>query len=240
MIDEVLNFNEVKPKAERYFGMVFCKKHYIMVAFDIKYKAGDRDEYEAFGNCDDIAAKIQQELSLKFDDPKVIHFEGMHFIALLGINNLKRRDILLDQIKSVAANLKGGMLPAFTATAFVSGPYSEMQECRLAYREIRQCRLYKNVMSNEPVTDTENFKYNNNTYFPLDLMDEFTNYLVRGSKEECKNIIDNIIATNLERKVSHIKFINLMNTIFDHILNSVPFWKEDAREDLFMEKKYLE
>ena len=239
MIDDVTSYRKLKDQIDTYFKAIFCCRNYAMVGF--KFEAaqpGNSKNNKGTGVLlGDYSNTLQKNLETIFDYPVVFYMEDSLFIALVGLKEAEDRKQAMVKINTIMEEMKQTVDSAYSITGALSRFYSEAEDCKKTFKEIKACMAYRSLKPGNAILDFEKLNSANGIYFPADQIDKLSNLMISGNSKESKAIISHIIAENIENDISYIKFTNIINSIFNSIVNTLEFesFKKEEIEKLEME-----
>lgn len=239
MIDDITFYKDMKNEIDTYFKVIFSSRQFLMIAFDIGNEKKDLDGDRHLMMHDEIAKEIQKSLE-KIGDVSVVVFylENMELIALVGVNESMKREVLLRNINGVKDQLQSSVLSNYSVVVAVSKFYTEAQSCKEAYQEIKMCFAYRSIRNAKSLIDLEKIEYSYDSYMPLDFDEKLSNYILNGNAEESLNLIKQVIDINVESNTSYIKFENIISGIFNSIVNILVHLSVNKEEIIYAEREF--
>jgi AraC-type DNA-binding domain-containing proteins len=224
MIDDIGSNKKLNKKIDIYFKAISCCRNYAMVG--LKFEALNSSEENGFNNTgkfsvDNINSYIQKSLENIFDYPVLFYIENFMFVALVGLKENDDRKLTLVKISGIMEELKLATENKYAITIALSRFYEEAEHCKKSYIDIKACMAYRNIKPICSIIDYEKINSKTGMYFPSDQIDKLSNLIICGNGKESKAIVDHVITGNIEKGISYIKFINVVGSIFNSIVNSM-------------------
>lgn len=243
MIDDITFYKDMKDQIDTYFKAIFFNRQFLMVGFELlsstKIKNAEDDNIEI------MPEKIRKEIELSLEkigngncSVVVFYMENMQLVALVGVKEQIKRSKLLNDIDGVKEQLQKTVLSNYTVIAAVSKFYTEPQNCKEAFEEIKLCFAYRTIKNTKTLIDLEKNEYSYDIYMPLNFDEKLTNYIMSGNTCESINLIKQVIETNVSNNVSNIKFQYIIDTIFNNMVSILIHLNVDREELLVTEKEF--
>lgn len=217
LIEDIKLNKDIKTKANKYFDMIFESKKYIMVSFVLKENRIEEHNI----TFDNLAAAIQGNMRRYFPNSIVIHIDKMHFIGLIGLEEMVKRDSVINCMENFLSEELKDTLSGHSITAAVSRDYSELSDFKSAYKDIKLCMSYKYLKENKMIIDVEKIDYSFEAYLPANAMEKLSNYIISGNGKGVTDLIEEIISENINNNISYVKFTHIINAIFDNIVKTM-------------------
>lgn len=231
MIDDVTSYKKLKDQIDSYFKAIFCCRSYAMVG--LKFVSQNRSDAKDNKRTDlftgDLANNIQKQLESLFDFPVVFYMENSMFIALVGLRENDDRKMAIQKISDMMKEMEQIAGHGYVITGALSRFYTEAEDCKKAFKDIKACMAYRKLNSGSSIIDFEKLNSASGMYFPADEIDKLLNFIAKGDSKESKGIVNHIITENIENDISYIKFTNIINSIFNSIMNELEF--ENIKKD---------
>jgi len=241
MIDDITFYKHMKDQIDTYFKVIFSNQQFLMAAFDLvkRNKGRNEEEKAALVMPDEIADKIRSALNqIPYVTTHVFYFENMKLIALVGVKEQIKREKLLSDLNDAKERLQEGDLSDYTIIGAVSKFYTDVQDCRKAFDDIRLCFSYRNIKNTKDIVDIEKIDYNHDVYMPLDFNEKLTNFIMSGNIKECRELVNQVIQTNVQNNINYVKFQNILLDIFNIIINIMGYLKVDKNRILELEMEF--
>ncbi len=243
MIDDITFYKDMKDQIDTYFKAIFFNRQFLMVGFDLlstsKLKNVDDDSVEIMPDM------IRKEIEISLEkigngncSVVVFYMENMQLVALVGVKEQVKRSKLLNEIDAVKEQLQKTVLSNYTVLVAVSKFYTEPQNCKEAFEEIKLCFAYRTIKNTKTLIDLEKNEYSYDVYMPLNFDEKLTNYILSGNASESLNLIQQVIDTNVSNNVSNIKFQFIIDNIFNNMVNILVHLNVDREELLLIEKEF--
>lgn len=237
LIDDIKLTKDIKNKAYKYFDIIFENRKYIMICFLLKE---NRVEEAADVTGDNLAVIIQESMRKYFQSSIVLHTDNMQVIGLIGLEEAVNRDVVIHCVENCLIVEFKNVLPRYSITAAVSRYYSELNEFKSAYKDIKLCMSYRYVKDSKVIIDVEKIDYSYEAYLPTNGMEKLSNYVISGNGDNAVELIDEIISKNVENNISYIKFSHIVNNIFDNIVRTMGQQGYNLNEIIDIEQKYFD
>lgn len=243
LVDDITSYKKLESQINKYFKVVFFCKKFAMISFKFEGMAvpaaKDPKEREAFIP-DGIAQGIQERLDEYFEASSVFYMEGRLFIALVGLREQDERLKVIEYTENVIKDIKSSAEGNDNIIAALSRFYTQVQECKTAFKDIKLCFAFRNIKPSHFVIDAEKLEYTSKLYFPAEYIEKLSNCIVSGNKEESLLIINKIIDQNISDNINYIKFSNMVSSIFNSIINTLGLYGYDRVEILKLELEFFE
>lgn len=242
MIDDINYYKNLKDQIDTYFKVVFYSSHFMMVSFDFKYEGKSKENGDGFlktGEPEDMAYIIQEILNKKTENSVVFYVENMQFIALIGLQSQNKREAIIGNLRDVVEELKGNTFKDYKIMAAASRLYTEVKQCKEAFRDIKMCFSYRNVRTSDVVVDFEKIDYNYDIYMPLDFNEKLLNYILSSNTNQSIDMINEVFDRNIANNINYIKLENIVSDIFNSIINALALHGFDRTELLAIENDFI-
>lgn len=243
MIDDITFYKDMKDQIDMYFKAIFFNRQFLMVGFDLSSIHGMKNMEEIQGGI--LSEEIRKEIAVSLEkvangesSVAVFYMENMQLIALVGVKAQIKRSKIVSEIEQVKNELQNTVLSSYTVLVAVSKFYTEPQNCKEAFEEIKLCFAYRTINSKKSVIDLEKSEYSYDIYMPLSFDEKLTNYILSGNKAESISLIHSVIDTNVANDISKIKFKYITDSIFNHIINLLVHLNVNKEELLRIEKEF--
>jgi two-component system response regulator YesN len=243
MIDDITFYKDMKDQIDTYFKAIFFNRQFLMVGFELLstniLKNVEDDSLEI------IPDKLRKDIEIaleKIGDGNysvvVFYKENMQLVALVGVKEQIKRSKLLNDIEGVKEQLQKTLSSYYTVLVAVSKFYTEPQNCKEAFEEIKLCFAYRTIKNTKTLIDLEKNEHSYDVYMPLSFDEKLSNYILSGNTSESINLIKQVIDTNISNNVSNIKFQYIIDNIFNNMVNILVHLNVDREELLLMEKEF--
>lgn len=243
MIDDITFYKDMKDQIDTYFKAIFFNRQFLMVGFELLspniLKNVEDDSLEIMPD------KIKKEIEISLEkigngncSVVVFYMENMQLVALVGVKEHIKRSRLLNDIEGVKDGLQRTVLSNYTVLAAVSKFYTEPQNCKEAFEEIKLCFAYRTIKNTKTLIDLEKNEYSYDVYIPLNFDEKLSNYILSGNTSEVLKLIRQVIDTNVSNNVSNIKFQYIVDNIFNNMVNILVHLNVDREELLLTEKEF--
>ena len=243
MIDDITFYKDMKDQIDTYFKAIFLNSQFLMVGFELLstniLKNAEEDSLEI------IPDKIKKAIEISLEkigngncSVVVFYMENMQLAALVGVKEHIKRSKLLNDIEEVKDQLQKTVSSNYTVLVAVSKFYTDPQDCKEAFEEIKLCFAYRKIKNIKTLSDLEKNEYSYDVYMPLNFDEKLTNYVLSGNTTESINLIKQVIDTNISNNVSNIKFQFIIDTIFNNMINLLVHLNADGEELLLTEREY--
>lgn len=243
MIDDVTYYKSLSNQIESHFKVIFGNERFMIVSFvllqDVGTRSfeGDKDESSFH---DGIISKLKVILSTRFQDYSAFYLGKMEYIALIAFNQGVKRSDIIRHIRKSSDDLRKVVQEDYHIVVAVSKIYSEVKACKYAYEDIKTCMAYRRVVPIDEIIDSEDIKYGADTYYPVDLIEKLPGYILTGNAKECREIISQVIKENITSNISRNKFISIVTSIFNVIVNTLKTGDYDKDEIEDFEKSFFD
>lgn len=235
VLDEYSPSSENRMKIEQYFAGFLESEMFVLAL--IKLKPNDNKTEISSIKIKEITNIIQSRLKEKLGNGIVFHAGQLQFLSLINIQQAQEREIVVQEMSTFRLNLLH--LKEFNMLSAVSRAYpAEIQNCRLAYRDLMESMAYRNLKSTHSVIESESIQFTWNIYFPLFEIDKLSNCLISNDESDGTDIIKRIIQINVERNIHHHQLVTISKCLFSHMIKHIDVDKVEQNEMMIMETKF--
>jgi two-component system response regulator YesN len=228
-LDDAAHSRASELRMKQHSALLFDESYFLMAAFHLFPRTGDGAASSL--SVEELVEHMEKGLKTALGSATVFHVWGMRFLALCGMRQPSERNEAVKRIRGFARKAQSGIWKGCAATVAVSRVYaSETANCRLAYKDVMDCLMYRSIHTGDPVIDIQSIRYTWKVYFPLEEIEKLGNSLMSGREHESVSILDDIMKTNAERHVHHHHFAAVARTIFYRLLRHVELDEQEMRE----------
>ncbi|MBP1995758.1 helix-turn-helix transcriptional regulator [Paenibacillus eucommiae] len=165
---------------------------------------------------------LQRDLNQKLDNIAVLHAKNLDFLVMVPVSTKAEKRKIEQDIESFIKGAEQDVLQQYTMLAAISQLYvPSIPNYRLAYQNVMDSLLYRNVNQEQPVIDFEHIRFSGKVFFPLDDIDRMSNCLISGNVEETIRIIDDIMLENVRLGINFLQLIHIAKCIFYQLIQHV-------------------
>jgi len=213
-LDEYAHSSELKTNMQEYYPEYYRDPFFVLALLQLNQHATEQQlDFE------EITARIQRGLQHENIDANVFHVGNLRFLIVIGLNQSSMRVKLLKELHDYVIHTENEELYGFRLRVCVSKLYvSEIENLKRAHRDVMNGVVYRSVNEDSGVMDVENIQYEWNVYFPLEVMEKLSNYLLSGKLTDSIQVIKETMSENAERNIHHHQLVHIAKTMFIYML----------------------
>lgn len=242
IIDDISFGSNLRDQINTCFKDIFNSDRFILASFNLKQNdnaAREDTETAVYFLPFAIEGMIREELNKCFERFDIFYIQGMQFVALIGLKHEVERNHILNFMEKAVRNLNKSLRSSWILTAAVSGFYTEIQDCKKAFRDIRICLFCNGINNGKLLLDAEKTDCDGRLYFPPDSVEKLSNYIISGNVNDTVDLINQIIDKNIESNTSYLKFESIVSIIFGIMTNTAVSYGYDREDITRMESEFF-